>query len=119
MEIALKEFQEEALAELLRRIRQAKCEVREGDTQAVILASPTGSGKTVITTALMESILDGTGEIGAEPNAVFVWLSDQPELNEQSRKKIAATATVSVKATWSSSIPIFTRKPLTAVRCIF
>ena len=54
-----------------------------------MLSSPTGSGKTVITTKLIEDILTGTDEIAAEPDAVFLWLSDQPELNEQSRKKIA------------------------------
>lgn len=92
MKIELKEFQEEAVAELLNRVRQAKREAREGDAQAVILASPTGSGKTVIMTKLMEDILSGTDKIEAEPDAVFLWLSDQPELNEQSRKKIADTS---------------------------
>jgi type III restriction enzyme len=56
------------------------------------LASPTGSGKTIITTQLIEDILNGADEIPAEPDAVFLWLSDQPELNEQSRKKIAASS---------------------------
>lgn len=92
MKLELKEFQEEAVLELLKRVRQAKREAREGDPQAVILTSPTGSGKTAITTKLMEDILNGTDVIPAEPDAVFLWLSDQPELNEQSRKKIISTS---------------------------
>jgi type III restriction enzyme len=93
VKLELKEFQEDAVAELVKRVRQAKREVREGDPQAVILASPTGSGKTVITTKLMEDILNGNDEIPSEPDAVFLWLSDQPELNIQSRKKIVSTST--------------------------
>lgn len=93
MKLELKEFQVDAVTELRKQVRNAKREAREGGAQAVILASPTGSGKTVITTKLMEDILMGTDEIPAEPEAVFLWLSDQPELNEQSRKKIVSTST--------------------------
>ncbi len=72
----------------------AKREVAEGgDHQAVILAAPTGSGKTVITAALIEEILTGSDRFTAEPDAVFLWLSDQPVLNEQSKKRIASAST--------------------------
>jgi type III restriction enzyme len=66
--------------------------VKDGDPQAIVLASPTGSGKTVMVTDLIEKIFAGTDEIPAEPDAVFLWLSDQPELNEQSRRKIASAS---------------------------
>lgn len=92
MKLELRDFQQGAVMELRKRVKQAKREAREGDAQAVILASPTGSGKTIITTQLIEDILNGTDEIPAESDAVFLWLSDQPELNEQSRKKIAAAS---------------------------
>ena len=89
MKIALKDFQEDAVADLVKQLSYAKRELRDGGAaQAVILASPTGSGKTVITAGVMEAILDGVDEIPAERDAVFLWISDQPELNEQSRKKI-------------------------------
>jgi type III restriction enzyme len=39
----------------------------------------------------MEEIIEGSDQFEGEPDAVFLWLSDQPELNEQSRKKIADT----------------------------
>jgi type III restriction enzyme len=91
MNLELKEFQQEAVVRLRDEVSWAKKESCErGRPQAVVLASPTGSGKTVITTCLMEEIIAGTDKIPAEPGAVFLWLSDQPELNEQSRKKIAA-----------------------------
>ncbi|MGH9904208.1 MAG: DEAD/DEAH box helicase, partial [Pyrinomonadaceae bacterium] len=90
MKIALKEFQADAVEQLLRRLRQAKAGVKEGLPQAVVLSAPTGSGKTVITAAIIEEILEGSDRFDPEPDAVFLWLSDQPELNEQSRRRIAA-----------------------------
>lgn len=92
MRLALKEFQEDTVKKLVKSIRQTKYFVKDGDPQAIVLASPTGSGKTVMVTALIEAVFAGTDEIAAEPNAVFLWLSDQPELNEQSRRKIASAS---------------------------
>lgn len=93
MKLELKDFQEVAVDDLLRRLRPAKREAQdEGTHQAVILAAPTGSGKTVITAALIEEILTGSDRIAAEPDAVFLWLSDQPVLNEQSKKRIASAS---------------------------
>lgn len=91
MQFGLKDFQEIAVDRLRDELKWAKLEARQRKRQQiVVLSSPTGSGKTVITTKLIEDILTGTDDIAAEPDAVFLWLSDQPELNEQSRKKIAA-----------------------------
>jgi len=58
MKLALKEFQEDAVEQLIKKLNPAKREVVEGgDRQAVILSAPTGSGKTVITAALIEEII--------------------------------------------------------------
>lgn len=93
MKLELMDFQEVAVDDLLRKLRPAKREAQEeGTHQAVILAAPTGSGKTVITAALLEEILTGSDRIVAEPDAVFLWLSDQPMLNEQSKKRIASAS---------------------------
>jgi type III restriction enzyme len=93
MKLELKDFQEVAVEDLIRKLRPAKREALEdGNRQAVILAAPTGSGKTVITAALIEEILAGSDRFGAEPDAIFLWLSDQPALNEQSRKRISAAS---------------------------
>ncbi len=94
MKLELKDFQEDAVEQLIKKLNPAKREVAEGgDRQAVILAAPTGSGKTVITAALIEEILNGSDRFDAEPDAVFLWLSDQPVLNEQSKKRIASAST--------------------------
>ncbi|WP_340124536.1 DEAD/DEAH box helicase family protein [Methylobacter svalbardensis] len=89
MKLRLMDFQEDAVKQIANYIRNTKNLIKEGKPQAIVLASPTGSGKTVIVAALIEMIFQGADEIFAEPDAVFLWLSDQPELNEQSRRKIA------------------------------
>jgi type III restriction enzyme len=92
MKLVLKEFQEDIVKKLIKSIRQTKYLVKDGNPQAIVLSSPTGSGKTVMVAALIEAVFEGTDEILAEPGAVFLWLSDQPELNEQSRRKIASAS---------------------------
>lgn len=94
MKIDLISFQDKAVKDLRVNIADACDSYRKrGKTQVVSLQAPTGAGKTIIAAALIESIYYGIsmadGSIFAEqPEAVFVWLSDSPELNEQSRQKI-------------------------------
>jgi len=81
-------FQETALAELHEKIRKAHLMWSERDPQAISFSSPTGSGKTIIMTTLFEEILYGSADGISEPDSIFIWLSDSPELNEQTRLKI-------------------------------
>ena len=84
MKIELKPFQEIAAQKLLSHVKKARKGVLDKDNQAIILSSPTGSGKTVILTQLIEWILQGDEETEGDKDAVFIWLSDMPELNLQS-----------------------------------
>lgn len=56
--------------------------------QVISLQAPTGSGKTIVMAALIEDIYFGNDRFAEQPDAIFVWLSDSPALNEQSRQKI-------------------------------
>lgn len=94
MKTKLISFQEKAVQELRVDIADALDNYRRrGKTQVVSLQAPTGAGKTIIAAALIEDIYfgstlaDGTA-FEEQPEAIFVWLSDSPELNEQSRQKI-------------------------------
>jgi type III restriction enzyme len=81
-------FQEEALGQLNLKIAKAHQLMDDGDPQVISFSAPTGSGKTIVMTALFEDILFGSADNESQPDAVIVWLSDMPELNEQTRLKI-------------------------------
>lgn len=94
MKVTLIPFQDKAVKELRMDIAEAsQAYRRRKKTQVVSLQAPTGAGKTIIAAALIENIYFGSalpdGSVSEEqPNAIFVWLSDSPELNEQSKQKI-------------------------------
>jgi type III restriction enzyme len=94
MRLVLKQFQEEAVTRLVRHIRGAARDSRSGDLQSVCLSSTTGSGKTVMLTRAVELLLQGDDENAPLADATFLWITDQPELNEQTRKKMLATSSV-------------------------
>lgn len=94
MKLILKEFQEQAVGKLVRHLRGAARDSRAGDRQSVCLSSTTGSGKTVMLTSAVECMLRGDDENAPMPDASFLWITDQPELNEQTRKKMLATSSV-------------------------
>ncbi len=60
--------------------------------QVISFTAPTGAGKTIISSALIEQIFCGSPNVPEQPNAIVVWLSDSPELNKQSRDKIETKA---------------------------
>lgn len=94
MNVNLISFQDKAVKELRIDIADALDTYRRrGKTQVVSLQAPTGAGKTIIAAALIESIYFGStlpdgSTFNEQPEAIFVWLSDSPELNEQSKQKI-------------------------------
>nr|VFJ55874.1 MAG: type III restriction enzyme [Candidatus Kentron sp. FM]VFJ56260.1 MAG: type III restriction enzyme [Candidatus Kentron sp. FM]VFK10749.1 MAG: type III restriction enzyme [Candidatus Kentron sp. FM] len=97
MKIGLLDFQETALAELRAKLKQARDVASVEDPQALSFSAPTGAGKTIVMTALFENILFGAGGFGEpefepQPDAVILWISDMPELNEQTLRKILHTS---------------------------
>lgn len=94
MKLALKDFQERAVDDLANKVRFASQGALQVGSQAVVLSAPTGSGKTVVMTALIERILQGDDTSEPDPDATFLWITDLPELNEQTMEKMVATSTV-------------------------
>lgn len=94
MRIQLHEFQRKAVGELLAELEEARGELERRDKhQALVLSAPTGSGKTVIMSALIEAVLDGghpDGEASEFPDreASCLWITDQPELNTQTMNRM-------------------------------
>ncbi|MCI9575596.1 MAG: DEAD/DEAH box helicase family protein [Clostridiales bacterium] len=89
MKVELFPFQKKATADLRMKIAEAMGSYHRTHTpQVVSLQAPTGSGKTIIMASLIEDIYYGTDQYAEQPEAIFVWLSDSPALNEQSKQKI-------------------------------
>lgn len=94
MNVELISFQKVAISKMRKLLADAmkKYQIFH-DPQVVSLQAPTGAGKTIMAAALIEDIynghiaVDGTFYEG-QPEAIFVWLSDSPELNEQSKQKL-------------------------------
>ena len=96
MKTELFPFQQKALTKLHEFVGMAHNIWSESSPSVISFSAPTGSGKTIIMSGFIEDILtngasnnakDDTA-IAGNPNAIFVWLSNDPELNEQSRLKI-------------------------------
>lgn len=93
MKVELRQFQQEAL----KRLRQhSNASIRDylqdKNPQIISFTAPTGAGKTIILSALLESIFMGDENNIERPNSIAIWLSDDPELNDQSKDKIEAYA---------------------------
>lgn len=89
MKVELFPFQKKALANLRLKTAEALGGYRRTHTpQIVSYTAPTGAGKTIVMSSLIESILFGDDTYPDQPDAIFVWLSDSPELNQQSKDKI-------------------------------
>ena len=89
MKAELFPFQKKALSQLRLMAGEAiNGYQRTHSNQVVSFTAPTGAGKTIIMASLIEEIFFGGVDYEEQPEAIFVWLSDSPQLNEQSKDKI-------------------------------
>lgn len=91
MKFTLKDYQDEAVSDVLGNLRKAAKRWRDdGDLHAFSLSATTGAGKTVMAAAVFEALFYGDDNYGAEPDpsAVVLWFSDDPSLNEQTRFRL-------------------------------
>lgn len=86
-------FQKTTVSKLLNEVTSASAYHKvDGRPQVIAFRAPTGSGKTIVMATVIEDILNGNENRLEQPEAIFVWLSDSPQLNEQSRMKIILKA---------------------------
>ena len=91
MKFTLKDYQDEAVRDVLFNLRKARKRWRdEGDKHAFSLTAATGAGKTVMAAAAFEALCHGDEnfDFEADPGAVVIWFSDDPSLNEQTRFRL-------------------------------
>jgi type III restriction enzyme len=91
MRFTLKDYQDEAVREVLRSLQDARDDYRTKNRKlAFALSAITGAGKTVMAAAVFEAMFEGSDdyELDADPSAVVLWVTDDPNLNEQTRYRI-------------------------------
>jgi type III restriction enzyme len=91
MRFMLKDYQYEAVRDVLQNLQDAKDDYRSKNRKiAFALSAITGAGKTVMAAAVFEALFEGADdyEIEADPSAVVLWVTDDPNLNEQTRYRI-------------------------------
>lgn len=94
MRYELMDFQRSAAIEVLDRLERAKVDWASGYRSSFALSAITGSGKTVIATAVIEAKLFGSADLGVDPDphATFLWITDDPALNRQTRNRMLAAS---------------------------
>ena len=91
MRYELFDFQKDAVSNLLKKMNSMQRSYEaDGSLSAVSLTAPTGAGKTVISAAVAEGLFYGNDVFPGDGNAVILWLSDSPSLNEQTMKRFDA-----------------------------
>lgn len=90
MRYELRDYQREAAIQLLRHLERSRRDLRDGERSSFALSAITGSGKTVIATAVIEALLFGSTDldIDADPGVTFLWITDDPALNRQTRGRM-------------------------------
>jgi len=91
MRYELRDYQRDAALEVLKRVRRGRRDWREdGERSSFALSAITGSGKTVIATAVIEALLFGSTDLDtdADPRISFLWITDDPALNRQTRGRM-------------------------------
>lgn len=91
MRFELRDYQRDAALEILKRLRRGRRDWREdGERSSFALSAITGSGKTVIATAVIEALLFGSSDLDTDPDkrTTFLWITDDPSLNRQTRGRM-------------------------------
>ncbi|MCU0310720.1 MAG: DEAD/DEAH box helicase family protein [Acidimicrobiales bacterium] len=90
MRYELMDYQRSAAIEVLDRLERARSDWSNGYRSSFALSAITGSGKTVIATAVVEALLFGSADLGVDPDpqATFLWITDDPALNRQTRNRM-------------------------------
>lgn len=90
MRFDLKDYQADAVADVLDRLGKARGMLGLDLTTSLALTAPTGAGKTVMAAAVIEALFFGHADLDIEPDptAVVLWFTSDPSLNEQTRHRI-------------------------------
>ena len=95
MRYTLKDYQDDAVADVLAHLARARDSWHQWNSPvAFSLTATTGAGKTVMAAAVIEALFDGNSDhdFDSDPGAVVLWFTDDPSLNEQTRFRLLDAA---------------------------
>ena len=95
MQYDLFDYQRKAAAQVLQSLARGRRDWDEYKSlSAFALSAITGAGKTVIATAVIEAVIFGSADLDCDPDpeATFLWVTDDPALNRQTRNKMLAAS---------------------------
>ncbi|NUL22835.1 DEAD/DEAH box helicase [Streptomyces lunaelactis] len=89
MSFSLTDYQSDAASSCIDELRDAQTVfVQRGKKTAVGLSAPTGAGKTVIATSVIERLMFGDDTCDDNPGLAVLWITDDPALNRQTLDKM-------------------------------
>lgn len=95
MRYELTDYQREATLAVLQRLHWGDEDWHtRRERSSFALSAITGAGKTVIATAAIEALFFGSSDLDQEhnPKATFLWITDDPALNRQTRNRMLAAS---------------------------
>ena len=95
MRYTLKDYQDDAVADVLTHLAWAREDWHKRKSRAAFsLTATTGAGKTVMAAAVIEALFNGNPDhnFDSDPGAVVLWFTDDPPLNEQTRFRLMDAA---------------------------
>ncbi|MEX2375142.1 MAG: DEAD/DEAH box helicase family protein [Dehalococcoidia bacterium] len=95
MRYTLKDYQDDAVADVLRNLADASDDWHRRDRRVSFsLTATTGAGKTVMAAAVIEALFTGSDDhdFKSDPGAVVLWFTDDPSLNQQTRFRLMEAA---------------------------
>jgi len=95
MKYELTDYQRDATISVLQRLHWGDEDWHtRGERSSFALSAITGAGKTVIATAAIEASFFSSSDLDAEinPRATFLWITDDPSLNRQTRNRMLAAS---------------------------
>lgn len=122
MKFTLKDYQRDAVDDVLNRLDQAKTIFRrDGQESSFSLTATTGAGKTVMAAAAIEALFYGNDafEFDADPGAVVIWFSDDPNLNDQTRSRLMEASEKLVSSNLVTVAPPFSKPRFTPGKVYF
>ena len=122
MRYELIDYQREAAIDVIARLRMGRDQwASRNMPSSFALSAITGSGKTVIAAAVIEALLRGSSDLGAEADsdATFLWITDDPALNRQTRNKMLDASDLLLPNTLIEIDEGFLEEALVPKRCYF